>query len=360
MTDRFYTSPELADTLLSFASRNKPKLVADFACGEGSLLLAAERRWPDAGMLANDISRATISKVRRQRPEWQYSCADFLSPMSIRSSALRYYRGKVDLVVINPPFSRRDRKTYPVELSGTRFSATIATAFLANCIRYLSVEGSLLAVLPDGCLVSTQDNAVWEELRRIFKIEVIRDNSRSAFARVRARTCLVRLTRDVDESPQISNDIVSDAIPVIRGSCQMHTRKRSRSLAAAALVHTTHLKGGAVLDSAERVEGKPIQGPALLFPRVGLVTPDKLCILEGGRRIVLSDCVLAVRCRSVSAARAMRTRILDAWPIFAASFRGTGAPYITVERASNILSSLLTKSMLEQRSSVSTVGVAVD
>jgi tRNA1(Val) A37 N6-methylase TrmN6 len=360
MTDRFYTSPELADTLLSFASRNKPKLVADFACGEGSLLLAAERRWPDASMLANDISRATISKVRRQRPEWQYSCADFLSPMSIRSSALRYHYGNVDLVVINPPFSRRDRKTYLVELSGTHFSATIATAFLANCIRYLSVEGSLLAVLPDGCLVSRQDSALWEELRRTFKIEVIRDNSRSAFARVRARTCLVRLTRDVDEFPQLSKDIAPDTVSVIRGSCQMHALQRSRALAAAALVHTTHLKGGAVLDSAERVEGKAIQGPALLFPRVGLVTPDKLCILEAGRRIVLSDCVLAIPCRSVSAARAMKTRILDAWPVFAASFRGTGAPYITVERASNVLSRILTKSTLEQQSSMSTVERAVD
>ncbi|WP_175838593.1 class I SAM-dependent methyltransferase [Burkholderia anthina] len=360
MTDRFYTSPELADTLLSFASRDEPSLVADFACGEGSLLLAAKRRWPNAGVLANDISRATISKVRKQRPEWQYSCADFLNPLSIRSSALRHYHGKVDLVVINPPFSRRDRRTYPVELSGAHVSATVATAFLANCIRYLSFDGSLLAVLPDGCLVSRQDSMVWEELRRMFKIEVIRDNSRSAFARVRARTCLVRLTRDVGELPQVFDDIVSDAVSVIRGSCQMHARQRSRALAAGALVHTTHLKGGAVLDSAERVEGKSIQGPALLFPRVGLVTPDKLCILEGGRRIVLSDCVLAVRCRSVSAARAMRTRILDAWPAFAASFRGTGAPYITVERASNVLSRILTGSTFERRSPISTAELAVN
>jgi len=214
--------------------------------------------------------------------------------------------------------------------------------------------------LPDGCLVSRQDSPVWEELRRTFKIEVIRDNSRSAFARVRARTCLVRLTRDIDEFPRVSDEIASDAVSVIRGSCQMHTRQRSRALAAAALVHTTHLKGGAVLDSFERVDGKVIQGPALLFPRVGLVTPDKLCILEGGRRIVLSDCVLAVRCRSVSAARAMRSQILNAWPIFAASFRGTGAPYITVERASNVLSKIFTKSTLEQRSPMSTVEVTVD
>ncbi|WP_433706363.1 N-6 DNA methylase [Paraburkholderia sacchari] len=270
MTDRFYTSPELADTLLSFASRNKPKLVADFACGEGSLLLAAERRWPDAKMLANDISRATISKVRRQRPEWQYSCADFLSQMSIRSPALRYHHGKVDLVVINPPFSRRDRKTYPVELSGSHFSATIATAFLVNCIRYLSVEGSLLAVLPDGCLVSRQDTPVWEELRRTFKIEVIRDNSRSAFARVRARTCLVRLTRDVDGFPQVSNEIASDAVSVIRGSCQMHARQRSRALAAAALVHTTHLKGGRYWLRPRGWKGKRYKVQPYFFRELGL------------------------------------------------------------------------------------------
>ncbi|WP_438392097.1 methyltransferase [Caballeronia sp. DA-9] len=360
MTDRFYTSPELADTLLSFAPRNQPKLIADFACGEGSLLLAAERRNPDARMLANDISRGTISKARRQRPEWQYSCTDFLNPMSVRPSGLRHHHGKVDLVVINPPFSRRDRKTYSVELSGTQFSATIATAFLVNCIPYLSAVGALLAVLPDGCLVSTQDSAVWEELRRSFRIEIIRDNSRSAFAQVRARTCLVRLTRAVDQLPQEANDAVSGAVSVVRGSCQMHSRQRSRALAAAALVHTTHLKGGTVLDSAERVKGKAIEGPALLFPRVGLVTPDKVCILEDGRRIVLSDCVLAVRCKSALEASTMRTRILDAWPSFAASFRGTGAPYITVERASNILSSILTESAVQNRCAMATVEAGAD
>jgi len=360
MTDRFYTSPELADTLLSFAPRNQPKLVADFACGEGSLLLAAERRYPNAAMLANDISRGTISKVRRQRPEWQYSCADFLSPMSVRSSALRYQHGKVDLIVINPPFSRRDRKTYLVELSGEQHTATVATAFLANCIPYLSARGALLAVLPDGCLVSTQDRAVWEELRRTFRIEVIRDNSRSAFARVRARTCLVRLTRAVEELPQTADDVVSRSVAVVRGSCQMHSRERSRARAAATLVHTTHLKGGTVLDSGEMVKGTTMEGPALLFPRVGLVTPDKICIFDGGRRIVLSDCVLAVGCRSVSEARVKRAQILDAWPTFAASFRGTGAPYITVERASSVLSRIFANPAVQIPCAMATVEAGTD
>lgn len=360
MTDEFYTSPELADTLLSSALRSKPTLVADFACGEGSLLLAAERRWPDARMLANDISRAAITKVKKLRPDWQYSCADFLNPLSVRASALRHHVGKVDLVVINPPFSRRDRKAYSVDFSGEWFSATIATAFLVNCVRYLSSDGALLAVLPDGCLISRQDRAVWEALRRTFKIEVIRDNSRSAFAQVRARTCLVRLTRDVGESSHISVDIMQDAVSVIRGSCQMHALNRTSGLAAATLVHSTHLKGGRVVDSAEKVDGKSIEGPALLFPRVGLVTPEKLCVLEGGRRVVLSDCVLAVRCRSVSAARTMRTQILDEWPIFAACFRGTGAPYITVESASNVLSRILIKPKLEQRFPVSAMDVGID
>jgi hypothetical protein len=209
-------------------------------------------------------------------------------------------------------------------------------------VPYLSPGGVLLAVLPDGSLVSTQDREIWAEMRRAFKLEIIRDNSHFAFTGVRARTCLVRMTRTASAAPEGIPDSGEDGeLPVIRGSCQMHSRRRSRASAAAPIVHTTHLKAGAVLESREKVDGKVLEGPALLFPRVGLVTPDKLCILADERRVVLSDCVLAVQCPSTSAADTLRRKILEVWPTFAAGFRGTGAPYITVERASKILASVL-------------------
>jgi hypothetical protein len=340
--DRFYTSPELADTLVELTQKRRRTItVADFACGEGSLLLAAERRWPQALMIANDLSAQAIASIRRNRPQWQSACADFLNPRSVRSSALRHHLGSIDLILLNPPFSRRDRRTYKVVLGDEELHASIALAFVVNSLPFLRSSGVILAVLPDGCLVGKHDEPVWQALRRQFKVEVIRDNSRSAFCGVSARTCLVRMTKLEKQAALVLGTAAQAELRILRGRVQMHSRKVVSARLGKPLVHTSHLLAGAVTDSGEYVEGPVVAGPALLFPRVGLVTPGKLCVLGVDRRVVLSDCVLAVAYKSETEAEALRCRVLAEWPAFASAYRGTGAPYITLERASTVLSNIV-------------------
>jgi len=342
--DSFYTSAELADTLISFADiKPRPYLVADFACGEGSLLLAAERRWPGISVLANDISQAAIRKLKRSQSEWHYSSANFLEQRSIRSSRVNNKIGEVDLVVLNPPFSRRDKKTHLVYFNGSKYGVSVATAFVVNSIPFMSPQGSLLAVLPDGCLVGNTDALLWRDLRRLFDFEIIRDNARSAFQGVSARTCLIRMSRanGCRQKTEVGKPVESLPFKVERGSCQMHIRTGANSEDSGELVHTSHLREGKVIPSGEVVFGKILEGPALLFPRVGRVTPDKICLLEGKRTVVLSDCVMALRCSSRAEGLRFRKQILADWPIFAENYRGTGAPYITVERATHALNKIL-------------------
>lgn len=339
--DRIYTSPELADTLVRLTKRRRRAIaIADFACGEGSLLLAAERRWPLASMIANDVSAQAIASVRRTRPQWHSSCADFLNPRSVRSSALRNHLGGVDLVLLNPPFSRRDKRTYEVVFGDEVLHASIALAFVVTSLSFLRSTGVVLAVLPDGCLVGEHDEPVWQALRRQFKVEVIRDNSRSAFDGVSARTCLVRMTKLEKRVMPAPGGAVHAELRILRGRIQMHSRKVVSARLGQPLVHTIHLLAGAVTNSGECVAGPVITGPALLFPRVGLVTPAKLCVLDADRSVTLSDCVLAVACKSETEANAMKRRVLEAWAVFASAYRGTGAPYITLERASAVLSEI--------------------
>lgn len=339
--DRFYTSPELADTLVSLTRKRRRVItVADFACGEGSLLFAAERRWPLASMIANDISAQAIASIRRNRPNWKSACADFLNPRSVRSSALRHHIGSVDLVLLNPPFSRRNRRTYKVVFEDEELQASIALAFILNSLPFLRPSGAILAVLPDGCLVGTYDEPVWRALRRHYHVEVIRDNARSAFYGVSARTCLVRMTKLEKQAALAASATVKADLQILRGRVQMHSRKIISSRFGPRLVHTSHLADGVVTDSGECVEGRVVAGPALLFPRVGLITPGKLCVLGGDRRVVLSDCVLAIPSESEAEANALRRRVLAEWPTFASAYRGTGAPYITLERASTVLSAI--------------------
>lgn len=345
--DRFYTSPELADALVGLAtSRRRTLSIADFACGEGSLLLAAERRWPAASMIANDVSAASVASLRKSRPKWQTACSDFLNPRSVRSSSLRNHLASVDLVLLNPPFSRRNRQTFEVAVEDEVFHASIAMVFVVNSIPFLRPDGTILAVLPDGCLVSKHDEPVWRALRKQFKVEVIRDNARSAFQGVRARTCLVRMTKLSMPLAATEHAAIPPALAIVRGCVQMHSRKIVSPRAGKPLVHTNHLQNGAVTSSGVHVMGAVLTGPALLFPRVGLVTPGKLCVLGKGRRVTLSDCVLGVNCESETEAELLRQMVLADWPTFASAYRGTGAPYITLERASRVLSKISTSGRL--------------
>ncbi len=339
--DCFYTSPELADTLVGLTSlRRRSPAIADFSCGEGSLLLAAERRWPTASMIANDVSATSLSALRKSRPKWQAVCADFLNPRSVRSSSLRHHLGGIDLVLLNPPFSRRNRRTYEVTVGGEGLHASVAVAFVANSTPFLRPSGVILAVLPDGCLVGKQDEAVWLALRKQFNVEVIRDNSRSAFYGVRARTCLVRLTK-LDARVTVAEQRTTPlALTISRGRIQMHSRRVVSAKQGRPLVHTSNLLNGMVTSSGEHVLGAELAGPALLFPRVGLITPGKLCVLRAGRRVALSDCVLGVACDSEANAEYLKRVVLAAWPTFASAYRGTGAPYITVERASAVIAQI--------------------
>lgn len=339
--DRFYTSPELADALVGLTTRRRRALsVADFACGEGSLLLAAERRWPAASMIANDVSAESIATLRKSRPNWQAACSDFLNPRSVRASSLRHHFGRVDLVLLNPPFSRRNRQTFEVATGDGVLHASIAIAFVVNSIPFLRPDGAILAVLPDGCLVSKHDEPVWRVLGKQFNVEVIRDNARSAFHGVRARTCLVRMTK-LGTRATVSEQVAArPVLTIVRGRVQMHSREVVAARVGKPLVHTSHLRNGAVVSSGEHVVGAVLTGPALLFPRVGLVTPGKLCVLGDGRRVTLSDCVLGVACESETEVKVLRQMVLNAWPTFASAYRGTGAPYITVERASAVLSEI--------------------
>ena len=315
--------------------------VADFACGEGSLLFAAERRWPLASVIANDISERAIASVRKARPHWQSARADFLNPRSVRASALRHYLGGVDLILLNPPFSRRDKRTYKVLFGGEELQASIALAFVVNSLPFLRPSGAILAVLPDGCLVGKHDEPVWKALRSQFKVEVIRDNSRSAFHGVSARTCLVRMTKLGKQAMPSHGTAVQGGPQILRGRIQMHARKVVSAILGQPLVHTSHLLDGIVVNSDESVEGPVITGPALLFPRVGFITPSKLCVLGTDHRVTLSDCVLAVACKSETEVNSLRQKVLAAWPTFASAYRGTGAPYITLERAATVLSGIV-------------------
>ena len=108
MIDAFYTPSHLAELMVSHVQYHEPKVIADFAAGDGELLLTAHRRWPHASIIATDLDKRSIRIIRHRNPVWSVGCCDFLNERSrIRCSPLRDMIGTVSLVLLNPPFSYR-------------------------------------------------------------------------------------------------------------------------------------------------------------------------------------------------------------------------------------------------------------
>jgi len=359
MIDVFYTPDSLAMSMVrSLPKGFNPSKVADFTAGEGSLLEAAASLWPGAMIFANDVCPRTVRRLRAREPQWSVSCVDFVSERSRTQSKFGRQAGAFDLILLNPPFSQRGMK--PTGWPGMPGITTgQAALFLYIALGYLAPSGYLLAILPDGCLSSTRDRKGWMALAAAYDIEVISNNPRNSFKGVSARTSIVRVKKKAFQKQVKASgqpDVVTTlSTEVVRGAHQMHVLQNSRK--GIPLIHTSELRDGAVCDARLRIVAeKTIRGPALLFPRVGRVTPEKVCFLEASREVALSDCVLGIRCATTKEAHELKNKLLNAWPKFAEGFRGTGAPYITVERAARIFADIqqeaLSKAQLMDRSEV--------
>jgi hypothetical protein len=114
-----------------------------------------------------------------------------------------------------------------------------------------------------------------------------------------------------------------------RGVVQMHDRRPGDF----GLIHTKNLSGGSVTGfSGASGSSRRLTGHLLLVPRVGLPVPGKVARFSTSEPVVLSDCVIALRFAEDLDAKVVRDIILKHWDEFAAMYRATCAPYVTVER----------------------------
>jgi len=344
MIDIHYTPHDLAQAMIACVPAGfTPTMVADFSAGEGSLLNEASRHWPEATIFANDLNKKSTRMLASLNKSWVVSCSDFLKPTSHTSTKFSSKQKSMDLILLNPPFSERGRKAAewfdkPSVKSG------LAATFVNLSLKYLSAEGYMIAILPNGSLHSERDSQAWTEISKDYVVEIIADNPMRTFKTAVARTSIVRITRR-----RLTNTINKDPIShannkscaLHRGRMQMHSIKNC--LNGFPLVHTTELRNGIVILNNKHglVSAKAfVKGPALLFPRVGMITPEKICVLESRHNIVLSDCVLALEFAKLEHALAVRNHLLSDWGNFSIIYSGTGAKYTTIKRVAAYFSEI--------------------
>ena len=336
--DAHYTPNALAMDLVEIGAQHcrcAPSIVADFAAGEGGLLDAAALKWADAQIVANDAHRPTSLRLRRMRPEWSVANTNFVDRHSVRRSKLVKLGSSVDLALLNPPFSQKRSDLHRASVGGIEVTCGLAAAFVARSLDFIRIGGAISSILPDGCLSAERDREVWRLIRDRCDVRIEAKNLRGTFPNAYPSTSIVSVIKreDTESRSFIEADEPCFELDIVRGWKPMHLIDSShREFEQFPLVHTTALQYGRVRLAGACLVGSPsyFQGPALLIPRVGKMTKEKICVLTTRRKVVLSDCVIGVQFQSVSAAEAAKKMLIDAWPEVESCYSGTGAPYTTI------------------------------
>jgi hypothetical protein len=343
--DNFYTPRELAEKMLAATKAREPRIVADFAGGNGELLKAARSKWPHSRIIATDISRVAVRRLRKGQPGWDVERCDFLSASSRESCrTLVGLEGGVSLILLNPPFSCRGATTCRLAGDGYSIQCSRALAFVLNALRYLAPDGELICLLPAGSLHIQKDALAWMFLRTLFSANIIGRNGRGTFAGCSARTLMVRLRPresacDPPKGPARprTRRATMASVTLYRGKLPMYTLSPENNPASVPLVHSTCLRNSSV-DFGQFKTAQTthiISGPVVFLPRVGQPSKSKVVLYRGRRKFAMSDCVLALHSRDNL--EAVYSCILSDWASISKLYMGTGAKFLRVSAVATAL-----------------------
>lgn len=334
--DAIYTPPELAAFLAATATLPSPRTIADFAAGDGALLRAAAARWPGVACFGSDIDEEAV-RVLRGMPGCQAALHDFLAEDGNGPLEGRFF----DLILLNPPFSCRGNSPYSAAVAGATYRASKALVFVARALRFLKRGGELVAILPASVLTSERDADLLDAIRTQAIVEQIGDVHKTAFRSHAVAVAVLRVVRRKpmaavpDEKPrQVS--LRPFAVEMTRGSLSVHDRVPVET--GPRFIHTTDLRAGRLAAVSQRASGtrSKVQGPAVLLPRVGRPSKDKIALLPAGDA-VLSDCIIAMRTVPAGHERALASLIRKNWAQFSTAYGGSCAPYTSLKKVREAL-----------------------
>lgn len=337
LVDAHYTPSWLARQAVQRVTLSKPRIIADVAAGEGSLLIAAEQRWSHARIIATDIDPATVGRLRRRHPKWHVGRCDFLNERSRVNCRALSDPQLFSLLLLNPPFSCRGGTAFLHTTENDRvLRVSAAMAFLLEGLKYLASDGQALAILPAGSLHSAKDKAAWAYLELKHQLDVVGTWGKTAFPGCSATSALVHVqplaTRRRRRTPPQAPIEGLMSATVVRGTCPIHAAPAAA--AGPTLVHTTDLQQSRVILNGHRGFGshRCVRGPVVIMPRVGQFTAQKIALLEAEDELMLSDCVIALKAASKAETKRLHRLLLSHANHLKTSYVGTGAPFITLER----------------------------
>ena len=348
----YYTPKVVAQVVAESIHVQKPRAVLDPAAGDGALLQTVVARFPRTEALAIDIDRSAVQRLRQILPDCTSSVCDALNGRSVAKSNVWRLRSCVDVVVANPPFGSLSgpRLADVVCWGGKKVRCGIGAAhILAALVNFLPKQ--LVAVLPDSMLHSERDGMARSLIASRYSLDVVQSLGSDAFGNAGASVSLVEMTlrRAIGGQFAMKSEVAGRALgagPVylIRGGLPMHDVKEVAS-GGIPLVHTNNLGDRRPFKLVRPLRRGVVSGPLVLLPRVGLPMERHLVATNLSGEHQLSDCVVAISCRSDGVASDVSKILMERFDALRACWGGTGAQYTTLAK----LRDCLTKS-----------GIAVD
>ena len=308
-------------------------------------------KWPQAQYVGTDVDDLCVAGLRRNHPDWRVGRCDFLNQRSRTASPLlRDIVRTTSLVLLNPPFSCRGNRAERVETQFGTIRCSVSMAFVLNSIPYLSSTGRLVAVLPASSRTSEKDRAAWNHIQQSFSVRTVAEFGLRTFPGCAARTVIVRmqrapskhLSRDNRRCAKDAAKALAIQAKIVRGTVPMYAALNGLAGPGFSFVHTTDLSSEGISNPQHSIRKcrRYTVGPSVLMPRVGRPSPNKCVLYLRRRRIVLSDCVYAIRCTTTSDAETLHKALLSQWDNVTQHYTGTCAPYLTVASLRDILAQL--------------------
>ena len=337
--DRYYTPAKVADEIISLAPLGAAPLVCiDPTCGSGRLLEAAASIFEDTRCVGLDRDREAIARLRRKRPEWTLHVADLLTATR-RAARDTVGAGRSSkLLLLNPPFTHRRRKSVPINYKSDQLEASAAMAYVLRSLEIFKPSLGAVAIVPESLIYSEIDAHARELISAQFQITHLMDLAATTFSGARARTAAIWIgghgpSAVGSRAPRPKGRVKAS---IGRGSIPVHRARFCKS--GIKYLHSVDIRNYLADRSTRwRVSSEAKYncigaGWHIFLPRVGLPSILFSQPVYVDEPLVLSDCVVQFSFASEEAAVWVGNRLRENWSSLEGVYRGTGARYVTISR----------------------------
>lgn len=207
---RYYTKEKISQLLISQLDIERPEKILELGIGDGSLSLAAFKRWKTAKYSAVDIDTETVNKVKNELEFIHVRNGNVLD--SKMNTFFTQFENDFDLAICNPPYLKYKPNLEDFELlkkagfdnSVELKNITTDLMFLVKNLFYLKKGSELGIILPDSLLTNHTFELFRIDLLTSHKIKKIIQLPDKVFKKTEARTHILIIEKGTQTTGTVS------------------------------------------------------------------------------------------------------------------------------------------------------------